>query len=199
MGRLRIFMYIKKFCCLRSLVVSGIALGFSVFLGSAQAQIPESLIPKPYVPVLDDEYEKKPWQEVEAQLPPVPRDENLLPFYVSATAANTFRIDGSSISVAEDGVVRYVLVVQAPGGARNISFEGLRCDTKERRLYAFGHPDGSWSKARSNQWVSVENKVVNRHHAELMREYFCPAGRGIRSAAEGVAALKAGGHPDAPH
>lgn len=144
----------------------------------------------------DDEYDKKPWQEVEAQLPPAPREESLIPFYVSPTAQGAFGIDGSTISVGADGVVRYVLVVVTQGGARNVSYEGLRCDTRERRLYAFGRPDGSWSKARSNQWVLVENKTVNRHHAALSREYFCPGGIAIRTAQEGVAALKAGGHPD---
>lgn len=192
-------MHIKKLSSLRSLSLTGFGLGLALFLGTAHSQISESKISNPYVPVQDEEYEKKPWQEIEAQLPPLPREENLLPFFVSATAANTFRIDGASISIAEDGVVRYVLVVQSPSGAKNISFEGLRCETKERRLYAFGHPDGSWSKARSNQWVGVENSIVNRHHAELMQRYFCPGGYAIRSAAEGVAALKAGGHPGAAY
>lgn len=146
----------------------------------------------------DDEFDKKPWQEVETQLPPAPREETLIPFYVSPTAQGVFSVDGATISVGSDGVVRYVLVVLAQGGARNVSYEGLRCDTRERRLYAFGRPDGSWSKARSNQWGLVENKMVNRHHAALSREYFCPGGVAIRTAQEGVAALKAGGHPDVP-
>ncbi len=146
----------------------------------------------------DDEFDKKPWQEVETQLPPAPREDRLISFYVSPTAQGVFSIDASTLSVGADGVVRYVLVIVAQGGARNVSYEGLRCDTRERRLYAFGRPDGSWSKARSNQWVLVENKMVNRHHAALSREYFCPGGVAIRTAQEGVAALKAGGHPDVP-
>ena len=86
----------------------------------------------------DDEFDKKPWQEVETQLPPAPREETLIPFYVSPTAQGVFSVDGATISVGSDGVVRYVLVVVAHGGARNVSYEGLRCDTRERRLYAFG-------------------------------------------------------------
>lgn len=147
----------------------------------------------------EEDYDKKNWRELEAQLPPAPRDEVLLPFYVSPAAESSFRIDTSSLSVGGDGVIRYVLVVVTPGGARNISFEGLRCDTRERRLYAFGRSDGTWSKARSSQWAVVENKVVNRHHTALMQEYFCPGGVAIRTVEEGVTALKAGGHPDAKH
>ncbi|GBG01929.1 hypothetical protein AZSI13_12560 [Azospira sp. I13] len=145
----------------------------------------------------EDDYDRKSWQEMEAQLPPPPQEANLVPFYVSATATSTFRIDTSTLSLGKDGVVRYVLVVETPGGARNVSFEGLRCETQERRLYAFGRPDGTWSKARSNQWQLIENKTVNRHHAALSRDYFCPGGVSIWKAEEGVAALKAGGHPDA--
>lgn len=183
---------------LRRWLQAGVLAASAAVAMPAWAELPAILFPpQGTVYNFDDEYDKKPWQEVEAQLPPPPREERLLPFYVSAMAEASFRIDGDSISVGSDGVVRYVLVVVAPGGARNVSFEGLRCDTRERRLYAFGRPDGSWSKARSNQWVLIENKLVNRHHAALSREYFCPTGMPIRTAAEGVAALKAGGHPDA--
>ena len=150
------------------------------------------------VPYQEDE-DKKTWQEVEVAFPPPPREESLLRFYVSAVADNVFQIDTGSLSVGADGVVRYVLVVGTPGGVRNVSFEGLRCETRERRLYALGRADGGWSKARSKQWVLVENKVVNRHHAALITEYFCPDGIAVRSAEEAVAALRAGGKPGLRH
>lgn len=188
-------MNIKKLVCLCSALLPSVGLGLLVPDDSAFAQVPATLIPNAYEAVLDEEYDKKPWQEIEAQLPPAPREETLLPFYVSATASNVFRIDGSSLSVAPDGVVRYVLVVQSASGVRNVSFEGIRCETREWRLYAFGRPDGSWSKSRSNQWRPIENRAVNQYHATLHREYFCPDGIAIQNAREGVMALRAGGHP----
>lgn len=138
----------------------------------------------------DDDYEAKQWEEVEVQLPGPPVEQSLAAFYVSAASDNRFFIDPASISVGGDGVVRYTLVVVTPGGARNVSFEGMRCETREKRLYAFGRPDGSWSKSRNSQWERVREATTNRHHAALFQEYFCPDGIAVRSADEAKAALR---------
>ena len=52
--------------------------------------------------------EEKPWAEIEAQLPSYPKEESLLPFFVSAATDNRFFVDASSISTGGDGVVRYI-------------------------------------------------------------------------------------------
>lgn len=137
------------------------------------------------------------WQEGEAVLPDFPREENLVEFYVGAMAANRFFVDTKSISVGDDGVIRYGLVVRTTGGSRNVTFEGIRCATMEYRLYATGRADGTWAKARLSEWRLIENKPINRHHAALNRDYFCPGTMSIRDAEEGRAALRRGGHPDA--
>src|ERR1035437_389037 len=46
----------------------------------------------------------KPWKEVAVQLPAAPIPENLLSFYVSPTATQTFAIDAKSLSIGTDGV-----------------------------------------------------------------------------------------------
>lgn len=144
----------------------------------------------------EEDYENKRWQELEIQLPAAPRQENLLPFYVSAASSNRFFIDGSTLGVGSDGVVRYVLVVLSAEGGRNVTFEGMRCETRERRIYASGRLDGTWSKARKNEWVRVQEAYANRHHAALFLDYFCPVGVIVRNADEARAALVRGGHRD---
>lgn len=143
----------------------------------------------------EEDYEAKKWEEIEVRLPPAPRAEDLIPFYVSATAQNKFSIDGRSLTVGGDGVVRYILVIETPAGTRNVSYEGMRCETKERRFYASGRADGSWSKARSNQWERVREAVSNRQHAALFIDYFCPGGAIVWTADEARDALRRGGHP----
>jgi hypothetical protein len=147
----------------------------------------------------EEDYENKQWQEVEVQLPAAPRQDSMLPFYVSAATENRFFVDGSTISVGTDGVVRYVLLILAAGGGRNVTFEGMRCQTRERRIYASGRQDGSWSKARKNEWVRIQEQYANRHHATLFLDYFCPIGSIVQDAAEARNALKQGGHPDNKH
>lgn len=144
----------------------------------------------------DEDYESKQWQEIEVQLPAAPRKETLLPFYVSATTENQFYVDGATLSVGSDGVVRYVLVVQTPQGVRNVTYEGMRCETRERRIYASGRADGAWSKARKNEWVRIQDVYANRQHAALFLEYFCPIGTIVRDVDEARNALRQGGHPD---
>lgn len=145
----------------------------------------------------EDESESRPWQEVAVQLPASPRQESLLPFYVSASTNNQFFVDASTLTVAEDGVVRFVLVVVGAEGGRNVSFEGMRCETKERRIYASGRGDGSWSRSRNSEWSRIRDAINNRHHATLFLEYFCPGGVIVRNAEEAKNALRQGGHRDA--
>ncbi|MDP3540619.1 MAG: CNP1-like family protein [Azonexus sp.] len=147
----------------------------------------------------EEDYEKKQWQELEVQLPAAPRQETLQPFYVSAATDNQFLIDMATLTVGEDGVIRYVLLVLTPGGGRNVTFEGMRCESRERRIYASGRRDGTWSKSRINEWSRIQDVYANRHHAALFLEYFCPNGVIVRDVAEAKDALKRGGHPDNKH
>lgn len=135
-------------------------------------------------PIITPEIEKKTWAEGVAKLPASPKKENLVPFYVSPTTANRFFIDLMSLSVDSDGVVRYVIVIQSSGGAANTSYEGMRCETRERKIYAFGRPDGSWSEARGKNWVKISDGDGNRHHAALFVDYFCPEGIIVASSME---------------
>lgn len=144
----------------------------------------------------DDDYENKQWRELEVQLPPAPDEKTLIPLYVSAATDNRFFIDGASLSVGSDGVIRYVLLILSPQGGRNVTFEGMRCSSRERRIYASGRSDGSWSKSRNNEWVRIQEVYANRHHANLYLEYFCPIGNMVHSAEEAREALRRGGHQD---
>lgn len=142
----------------------------------------------------DEDYESKSWREIEVKLPPAPKMESLVSFYVSAATTNRFFIDGASIDVGADGVVRYVLVVLSDQGVKNVTFEGIRCETRERRVYAAGRSDGSWAKFKSNQWERIRDAVGNRHHAALFLEYLCPNGVIVRDVSEAMALFRSGGY-----
>jgi hypothetical protein len=125
----------------------------------------------------DFDADKKPWQEVQAQLPAYPKAEQLIPFEVSSSTRHKHFIDGASLSAGEDGVVRYTVVVKTEGGAENVSFEGLRCATGERKLYAFGRADGqgggSWSRNRYARWELIQARLASSYQRELFFHYFC--------------------------
>lgn len=146
----------------------------------------------------EDEFDgEKPWVELQTQLPAYPKPENLLTFDVGPTSKHHYSVDASSITVGQDNVVRYSLVVKSSAGAVNVSYEGIRCDTSERKLYAFGRNDNTWSKARVSKWESLENVSQHYPQRELARYFFCPGRDSVKNPEEAIKALKVGGHPGA--
>lgn len=139
-----------------------------------------SLGSKPADDAFDDG--NKSWKEVAVNLPPIPQPANLLPFDVSAATSQRFALDEKSLTVGADGVVRYTLVGVSPSGVRNISYEGIRCESHEQKIYALGHDDGTWSQARNSEWQPIVSNAVNRRQAALSQDYFC-AGRTIAGSA----------------
>lgn len=107
------------------------------------------------------------------QLPAAPKPENLAEFEVSGSTTLRFAVDITSISAGDDGVVRYTLVSRSPSGAQSISYEGIRCESYEKKLYAFGQKDGNWTRSRRDQWDLITGTGANRQHAALARDYFC--------------------------
>ena len=161
----------------------------SLAVASANAQL--------FAPDTEQLLKDRDWRENAVSLPEFPQADRLVEFYVSAATSFRFFIDAKTLSIGDDGVIRYVLVARSPSGAQNVWFEGIRCKTGEYRQYANGRNDSSWAERRGADWVEIKIGAVNRQHQALRREYFCPQGQPIRSAAEGIDALRRGGHPNA--
>lgn len=140
------------------------------------------------------EQEERSWTEGKLQLPAYPKGEDLIEFYVSAATEFKFYIDRASLSVSPDGVVRYSLLARSPSGAENLTYEGIRCKSGVYKIYAYGRAGGIWAP-RASDWRLIEQKSVQRWHHALWREYFCPQKVPIYDVAEGIDALRRGGHP----
>lgn len=123
------------------------------------------------------EGEAKPeWKEAELELPSMPAEKDLIPFQVSPGASAAFYIDARSLKLGNDGIVRYTLLVRAAGGAENLSYEGMRCETAERKLYAIGRGSSEWVLPRNAEWQRISDNSLNRQHAVLAKEFFCLPG-----------------------
>lgn len=133
---------------------------------------------------------EKPWLELQTQLPSYPLNKNLLEFEASSVNANKFFIDAKSVNIGADGVVRYTLVIKTAGGAVNITYEGIRCDKRMVKRYAYAGADGVWVKARDPSWSDIVLKEYNRHHQVLYDDFFCPRDIIINTAGEAINALK---------
>jgi hypothetical protein len=140
----------------------------------------------------DFDEEKKSWKEIQAQIPPYPQPANLVALEVGGAVVHRFYIDTGSLSRGEDGVMRFTAVIKAAGGASNVTFEGMRCETRERKVYALGRNDGTWVRARDPKWTRVVASEATPHYGMLFRDYFCPSRVNLPHPKEVAAALKRG-------
>jgi hypothetical protein len=131
-------------------------------------------------------------KEQAVTLPAYPRDSDLVEFRVGATRSHHFFVDPTTLDVGADGVVRYALVVRTEGGANNVSYEGIRCATYEKRVYAVGTPQRKWVEARRSVWETIQPNRANEYQAILYTEYFCPDRSIVPDKAAAVRALGSG-------
>lgn len=114
-------------------------------------------------------------RELDAKLPPAPAAGNLLPFDLRNSTDLKAAIDSKSLDIGTDGVVRYVLVLTSSRGVRNVSYEAIRCDPAEWKMYAVGREDGTWSTLRDPEWRVAEQKSWNSIRFTLAKDYLCEA------------------------
>ncbi len=142
---------------------------------------PEDVLPPPKPKksndgLLGDLFDDTPtWIEQRVStLPPLPQQANLLPFDVSEHTQLDFNVDGKSLSVGKDGVIRLTVVITSPQGARNVYYEGIRCATFEWRLYAAANEDGTqWDRGVENAWSRMGRGGANSYQSTLYSDYLC--------------------------
>jgi len=115
--------------------------------------------------------------EAKIELPPFPAEGDLVQFYPGpSVGGHRYYIDANHLLVGQDRIVRYAVVMRTSGGATNITYEGIRCQTTEQRLYATGSPGKGWAEAKRSDWMPIRRGRVNEHQSFLYAEYFCPYG-----------------------
>jgi hypothetical protein len=172
-----------------------VALALAAGAGSASAQAPGQQLRDPAADSIDFG-EKGPAQELPLKLPAAPKPDSLIGFDPGRPTTMKFFVDPASISVGSDGIVRYTLVARGDGAAMNVSFEGIRCGTREHKIFAYGRADGSWHQPRDPQWTRLSRDMAGPWFA-LYQDFFCPARQIVSTAVEAVEGLRAGQHPRA--
>ena len=125
------------------------------------------------------------WQEAEVPPPPAFNTDRLARFQVSIHSALTYGVVPDSLSVGEDGVVRYVMVARSTEGAVNVMYDGVRCASAEMKTYArwspsgmplpetFSHTDGEWKPVERPEWVALVGNASARPALTLARAALC--------------------------
>ena len=130
------------------------------------------------------------WKEADLPPPPVYDVTKLLTFDVARSSNLVFGVDPGSFSISKaDSVVRYVMVASSPSGAKNVSYEGIRCATAEVRTYARAKQDGSWVTIEKSEWKSLYNPQLPKHSLRFARVGACDGAAPVSSVRELVRKL----------
>lgn len=121
----------------------------------------------------DKEVIEKKWTEETVTIPPFPQEKNLIELALPHSRVKYF-IDKQSIQVGkQDQVARYTVIIQSPSGSRNIFFEGIRCDVKLYRTYAFAVNVNSFQPMNNSKWKLITGNGVYRYRLSLFDYVVC--------------------------
>lgn len=119
--------------------------------------------------------EEKVWQEQDVRLPEYPVEENLRQMKL-VNSQFKYYIDVTSVAVGDlDAVVRYSVVIVSSSGVRNVLREGIRCDERLSKTYAYGTGSGPFREMTST-WKLLSKSGSYRYRYELYKNYFCREG-----------------------
>lgn len=119
-----------------------------------------------------DVVEKK-WVEQAVTIPAFPQENNLLELslYHSSTK---YYIDKKSVQVGkQDRVARYTVVIKTASGAKNVFYEGIRCDTKTYRTYAYAVNMNSFRAMPNSIWRPITGVGVFKYRLSLFDYFVC--------------------------
>lgn len=118
-------------------------------------------------------------EPVTVDLPPTSLPARLALFEIKGHTQHETGLDPDAITLGADGVTRYTLVVVAPTGVRNVTYEGIRCSTGEWKVYATGRPDGQWHRVPEPVWRPMDKAGMNDIRQTLHERHVCSAARTV--------------------
>jgi len=150
---------------------AAVALAALVPAGGAWAEDARARIERGENPHMSN-YEAPEWKE--AEVPPPPQFEvgRLMALEMPPYMSLKFGVDPKTITIAPDGVVRYVVVAYRDGSDTvNAFYEGVRCSSEEYKTYA-RYTGSGWSTVPASEWKRIDDRN-SIYTAELARQSLC--------------------------
>lgn len=123
------------------------------------------------------------WKEVDIPAPPSFNKDRLIPVAMPTYVTLRFGVDPATLTITDDGVIRYVMVAQsASGSSSTVSamYEGIRCAAGEFKTYARFNASGQWESLNNPQWRPLTDNNTSKHALALARQGACD-GRSARA------------------
>jgi hypothetical protein len=114
----------------------------------------------------------KPWQEDPVSVPESYDTDDLQAFTLQGdTDRFDYAIERKSLHTGEDGVTRFVIVINSRQGVSNSSYEGFRCGEREYKVYAYGSGRGL-TPSPGGEWQPIP-KTSGDYRAVLYDDLIC--------------------------
>ncbi len=139
------------------------------------------------------------WKEEAPQFPKPPLDKDLVEFKPRGRTLSAFFVDGPSLGVGGDAVVRFSLVIRNPAGGRQVMYVGVRCKTHEWKTYGGLRPEGRWNEFADPQWHRILSKGYNDYEQTLVQDYLCTGNSPAADARALLAGLRLPGARESHH
>lgn len=126
-----------------------------------------------------DDSGDKVWKEAGSKVPSLPADDSLLSVEMNGLPHGLkLFLDAERLSLnEEDQVLRFWVVITSPAGAYNATYEGLRCDTFEFKVYAYGrrHSEPKVRITPKPKWRNIGSLPGDHFRKELAEDVLCAA------------------------
>jgi len=120
-----------------------------------------------------DVADPEPWKENQLVLPPYPEDDDLMEFQVDRQDSPfQYYVDGKNLRVGDDNTVRFTLVIKSRSGASNVSYEAVRCDVREFKVFAYGSR-GRFKALKGALWEELKLTGYDLYRLDLRDFYLC--------------------------
>lgn len=147
-------------------------LGIVLAAAALGAPASEYMDSKPRPPA-EGEFEE-PWREDDIRFPAFPRAENVVPLDAQRVGSGySYFLDAASLSLGDDDVMRFTVILQSPEGASSIFYEGIRCATDEIKSYGYATRDRMFRAVADTRWVGVYAEGPLGYRTLLADHYVC--------------------------
>ena len=125
--------------------------------------------------VYSGDFEETKWQEDNTIIVKLPDESDLITFSgVPAYSQYRYAIDGKTLSIGKDEVVRFALVISSPQGSKNSYFQGVSCNNRSIKSYAYASSSSkSFINYQIPQWKSLSSSGSMGYSQNLVDFYFC--------------------------
>jgi len=111
------------------------------------------------------------WKEDKFALPAMPQEDDLINIDIDkGKSPYKHSIDIKNISIGQDYVVRYTIVLESTTGIRNVFYEGIYCPAGEYKTYAVASGD-EFRAISKPVWKKINESHYYRF--DMKKYYFC--------------------------